>query len=51
MENIYLDELIDKLRGTEDLEEIAKIIEEIERNNLNENFRANKIQYDRNFRA
>lgn len=42
MENIYLDELINKLRETEDLDEIAKLIEEIERNDLNENFRANQ---------
>lgn len=51
MDNIYLDELIDKLRETENLDEIANIIEEIERNDLNENFRTNKSQYDRNFRA
>lgn len=51
MEDIYLDELINKLRGTENLEEIAKLIEEIERIDLNENFRTNKSEYGSNFRA
>lgn len=36
-----LEILLDKLRATEDLEEIAKIINEIERNENNEEFRGN----------
>lgn len=51
MENFYLDELMDKLRKTENLNEIAKLIEEIERNDLNENFRTNKSEYGSNFRT